>query len=62
MSVPPSDPERVAPLIERRASPLQVWFGTFAGSALPMFVYSVFGLLLAFGIAGAGLVWWKGRR
>lgn len=33
--------------LERRASPLQVWFGTFAGSALPMFVYSVFGLLLA---------------
>ena len=33
--------------VERRASPLQVWFGTFAGSALPMFVYSVFGLLLA---------------
>ncbi|MFO1334071.1 MAG: hypothetical protein U1E80_03210 [Piscinibacter sp.] len=22
----------------------------------------VFGLLLAFGIAGAGLLWWKGRR
>ncbi|HET7901952.1 MAG TPA: HD-GYP domain-containing protein [Candidatus Nanopelagicales bacterium] len=33
--------------LERRASPLQVWFGTFAGSAMPMFVYSVFGLLLA---------------
>jgi len=30
-----------------RVSPVQVWFGTLAESALPMFVYSIFGLLLA---------------
>jgi hypothetical protein len=30
-----------------RASPLRVWFGTLAESAVPLFVYSIFGLLLA---------------
>jgi hypothetical protein len=29
------------------ASPLRVWFGTLAESAVPLFVYSIFGLLLA---------------
>ncbi len=29
------------------ASPVRVWFGTMAESALPMFIYSIFGLLLA---------------
>ncbi|MFN8157633.1 MAG: HD-GYP domain-containing protein [Candidatus Nanopelagicales bacterium] len=33
--------------LDRKVAPLQVWFGMFAGSAFPMFVYSVFGLLLA---------------
>ena len=28
-------------------SPLRVWYGTLAQSALPMFIYSIFGLLLA---------------
>ena len=28
-------------------SPLRVWFGTMAESALPLFIYSIFGLLLA---------------
>jgi hypothetical protein len=33
--------------LSQRVSPLQVWFGTLAESAFPMFVYSIFGLLLA---------------
>lgn len=33
--------------LSQKVSPLQVWFGTLAESALPMFVYSIFGLLLA---------------
>jgi len=30
-----------------RVSPLRVWYGTLADSALPMFIYSIFGLMLA---------------
>ncbi len=33
--------------LTERVSPVRVWFGTLAESALPMFIYSIFGLLLA---------------
>jgi hypothetical protein len=33
--------------LTERVSPLRVWYGTLAQSALPMFIYSIFGLLLA---------------
>ena len=33
--------------LSKKVSPLVVWFGTLAESAFPMFVYSIFGLLLA---------------
>ena len=33
--------------LTERVSPLAVWFGSLAESALPMFIYSIFGLLLA---------------
>ena len=33
--------------LSQRVSPLAVWFGSLAESALPMFIYSIFGLLLA---------------
>jgi hypothetical protein len=31
----------------KKLSPLRVWYGTLAESALPMFIYSIFGLMLA---------------
>lgn len=33
--------------LTERVSPLRVWFGTMGESAFPLFVYSIFGLLLA---------------
>jgi len=33
--------------LAERVSPLRVWYGTLAESALPLFIYSIFGLLLA---------------
>jgi hypothetical protein len=33
--------------LTEHVSPLRVWFGTMAESALPLFVYSIFGLLIA---------------
>jgi len=33
--------------LTQRVSPLRIWHGTLAQSALPMFIYSIFGLLLA---------------
>jgi len=33
--------------LTERVSPLRVWYGTLAQSALPMFIYSIFGILLA---------------
>jgi hypothetical protein len=33
--------------LSKRVSPLTVWFGSLAESAFPMFIYSIFGLLLA---------------
>ena len=33
--------------LAERVSPLRVWYGTLAESAVPMFIYSIFGLLLA---------------
>jgi hypothetical protein len=33
--------------LTEKVSPLAVWFGTLAESAFPMFVYSIFGLMLA---------------
>lgn len=33
--------------LSERVSPLRVWYGTLAESALPMFIYSIFGLMLA---------------
>jgi len=33
--------------ITEKVSPLRVWYGTLAQSALPLFIYSIFGLLLA---------------
>ena len=34
--------------LAERVSPWRVWFGTMAESALPLFIYSIFGLMLAF--------------
>jgi hypothetical protein len=40
--------------LSERVSPLRVWFGTLAESAFPLFIYSIFGMLLA-------IVWsWAG--
>jgi hypothetical protein len=33
--------------LAERVSPWRVWFGTMAESALPLFIYSIFGLMLA---------------
>lgn len=33
--------------LTERVSPLRVWYGSLAQSALPMFMYSIFGILLA---------------
>lgn len=33
--------------LTERVSPLRVWFGTMGESAFPLFIYSIFGLLLA---------------
>ena len=33
--------------LSERVSPLRVWYGTLAESAFPLFIYSIFGLLLA---------------
>jgi len=33
--------------LSERVSPLRVWYGSLAGSAFPLFIYSIFGLLLA---------------
>jgi hypothetical protein len=33
--------------LSERVSPVRVWFGTLAESAFPLFIYSIFGLLLA---------------
>jgi hypothetical protein len=33
--------------LSERVSPMRVWFGTLAESAFPLFIYSIFGLLLA---------------
>jgi hypothetical protein len=33
--------------VTEKVSPLRVWHGTLAQSALPMFIYSIFGILLA---------------
>ena len=33
--------------LTEHVSPLRVWFGTMAESALPLFIYSIFGLLIA---------------
>ncbi|MBI1376318.1 MAG: HD domain-containing protein [Frankiales bacterium] len=33
--------------LSEHVSPLRVWYGTLAESALPMFIYSIFGLMLA---------------
>ncbi|CAB5020387.1 unannotated protein [freshwater metagenome] len=33
--------------LTERVSPIRVWFGTLSESAFPMFIYSIFGLMLA---------------
>jgi hypothetical protein len=33
--------------LTQKVSPVRIWFGTMAESAFPMFIYSIFGLLLA---------------
>ena len=42
--------------LTEKVSPLAVWFGTLAESAFPMFVYSIFGLMLAVVWSYAGAI------
>ncbi len=42
--------------LTERVSPLRVWFGTMAEAALPLFIYSIFGLLIAVVWSFAGAI------